>query len=84
MSLFGDIPWIEHVLTESSEELYASRDPRDLVAKNILSNLKYAEEHIKESGDGDNTINTSVVQALISLFRLFEETYRKYHKINDA
>ncbi len=47
MSLFGDIPWIEHVLTESSEELYASRDPRDLVAKNILSNLKYAEEHIK-------------------------------------
>lgn len=84
MSLFGDIPWIEHVLTESSEELYASRDPRDLVAKNILSNLKYAEEHIKESGDGDNTINTSVVQALISRFGLFEGTWRKYHGLEDA
>ena len=54
------------------------------MAKNILSNLKYAEEHIKESGDGDNTINTSVVQALISRFGLFEGTWRKYHGLEDA
>ncbi len=84
LSLYGDIPWVEHVLSDDSEELYASRDSRDVVAANILENLKYAEEHIKESGDGSNTINKSVVQAFISRFCLFEGTWRKYHGLQNA
>ena len=77
LSLYGDLPWVEHTLSEDSEELYFPRDPRDVVAQNILNNLKYAEEHIKVDGDGNNTINRAVVQSLISRFCLFEGTWRK-------
>lgn len=84
MSLFGDLPWVEHALADDSPELYNPRDSRDLIAKNILDNLKYAEEHINADGDGANTINASVVQALISRFGLFEGTWRKYHGLKDA
>lgn len=84
LSLFGDIPWVEQVLQDDSPELYGKRDSRDLVASNILANLKYAEEHIKKGGDGTNTINTAVVRALISRFALFEGTWRKYHGLADA
>lgn len=84
LSLFGDIPWVEHVLQDDSPELYGKRDSRDLVAANILANLKYAEEHIKKAGDGKNTINATVVQALISRFALFEGTWRRYHGLADA
>ena len=54
------------------------------MAKNILNNLKYAEEHIKVDGDGNNTINRAVVQSLISRFCLFEGTWRKYHALPNA
>lgn len=40
LSLYGDLPWVEHTLSEDSEELYLPRDPRDVVAQNILNNLK--------------------------------------------
>ena len=86
LSKFGGIPWVEHALTEESPELYGKRDTRDLVASNILSNLKYAEEHIGSNilVDGKNTINVYVVKALISRFALFEGTWRKYHDMPDA
>ena len=86
LSKFGGIPWVEHALTEESPELYGKRDTRDLVASNILSNLKYAEEHIGSDIliDGKNTINVYVVKALISRFALFEGTWRKYHGLPDA
>ena len=83
LSRFGDIPWVENALKEDSPELYGKRDNRDLVASNILSNLKYAETHIG-ADDGKNTIGISVVQALISRFALFEGTWRKYHGLSDA
>ncbi len=84
LSKFGDIVWVEHTLNSNSEELYAPRDSRDLVADNILRDLKYAEENIKEEGDGANTINPDVVRALISRFTLFEGTWRKYHGLKDS
>lgn len=84
LSMYGGIPWVEHTLSDNSEELYSPRDSRDVVAANILDNLKYAEENIKEDGDGDNTINKAVVESLISRFALFEGTWRKYHGLDDA
>lgn len=84
LSRFGDVTWVEHALNIDSEELYAPRDSRDVVAKNILDNLKYAEENIKKNGDGVNTINQDVVKALISRFCLFEGTWRKYHGLKDS
>ena len=84
LNKFGDVTWLEHVLTTESPELFAPRDSRDLVAKNILENLQYAEKNIKVDGDGTNTINKDVVKALMSRFCLFEGTWRKYHGLNDA
>lgn len=81
---FGDVPWVDHTLSETDKEVaYGKRTPRKTVADNVLNDLIYAEEHIKEAGDGDNTINTNVVRALISRFALFEGTWRKYHDLGD-
>lgn len=85
MSVFGDTQWVEHTLTENDTDiLYGERDPRDLVAKNILNDLVWAEQHIKADGEGSNTINVHVVRALLSRYTLFEGTWRKYHNLPDA
>jgi len=85
LSFYGDVPWLEHVVTEADEDvIYGKRTPRDEVAANILRDLQYAEEHIKAAGDGVNTINVNVVRALISRFGLFEGTWRKYHGLGNA
>lgn len=85
IAAFGDVPWLENSLNiDDSTVLYAPRTPRDIVAKNILDNLVWAESHIKTAGDGPNTINVHVVRALISRFGLFEGTWRKYHSLPDA
>ncbi|MGJ1386902.1 RagB/SusD family nutrient uptake outer membrane protein [Sphingobacterium spiritivorum] len=80
---FGDVPWIDRTLTESDTLLFAARTPRNIVASNVLNDLKYAEQNIKVAGDGVNTINKDVVLALISRFGLFEGTWRKYHGLGD-
>ncbi len=81
---FGDVPWVDHTLAEDDTEIaLGKRTPRKTVADNVLKDLIYAEEHIKPDGDGDNTINTNVVRALISRFSLFEGTWRKYHNLGD-
>lgn len=84
LSKFGDIPWVDRVLTDTNEELYAPRTPRETVANNILEDLRWAETNIKPAGDGANTINQAVVRALLSRFCLFEGTWRKYHGIAGA
>lgn len=85
MVAYGDVPWLDKVLTDTDvDELYCARTPRDEVAKHILEELLWAEEHIKEGGTGTNTINVHVVRALISRFGLFEGTWRKYHGLSDS
>lgn len=53
---FGDVPWIDKVLDPDTDEPYGPRTPRDEVANNILTRLKWAEEHIGnfEEQDGRN------------------------------
>lgn len=80
---FGDVPWVENVLTDDDETLYASKTPRKEVADKVLENLQYAESHIKKDGDGANTINVHCIRALMSRFTLFEGTWRKYHGLGD-
>jgi hypothetical protein len=85
IAAFGDVPWVEHALTDTSKSvLFAARTPRNVVAANILSNLIFAESHISSKNDGVNTINASCVQALLSRFGLLEGTWRKYHGLSDA
>ncbi|WP_430813952.1 RagB/SusD family nutrient uptake outer membrane protein [Carboxylicivirga sp. RSCT41] len=85
MNLYGDVIWLENEVTdEDTDILFGPRTPRDEVAANVLRDLSWAEEHIKPEGDGANTINTDVVNFLISRFGLFEGTWRKYHALGDA
>lgn len=84
LSQYGGVPWVEHVLDNTSEENYAARDDRDLVAEHILADLQYAEANIGDFDDGNNTITIDVVQALLSRFALLEGTWRKYHGLQQA
>lgn len=85
LSTYGGVPWIDHVLSDDETDLiYGPRATRDEIARHILEDLQYAEQHINEDGEGENTINKACVQALLSRFCLFEGTWRKYHGLNDA
>jgi len=83
INLYGAVPYIDHALTDADPALHIPRTSRDSVAMNILSDLQYAEANIK-NGDGANTINVNVVDALISRFGLMEGTWRKYHGLSNA
>lgn len=82
---FGDVPWVDKVLTEESEETYGPRIDRKTVADNVLERLKWAEQNIGDftSKDGANTINRNCVRAALSRFALREGTWRKYHDLGD-
>lgn len=82
---FGDVPWVETALNETSPEAYGAREDRKVIADKVLSHLKWAEENIGnfEKQDGANTINRDCVRALLSRFALREGTWRKYHELGD-
>ena len=81
---YGDVPWVDKELGDSDTDIiYGPRTPRNEVTQNILDDLMFAEDNIKENGEGNNTnsINVHCVRALISRFGLFEGTWRKYHNL---
>lgn len=82
---FGDVPWIETVFNETSEEAYGPRNSRIEVADKVLERLKWAEENIGDfaSRDGNNPITQNVVRATLSHYALREGTWRKYHGLSD-
>lgn len=84
ISRFGDVPWVEKALDETSPEAYGARLPRSEVAGKVLERLQWAEEHIADAKtilakQGANTINRDCVRAAISRFTLREATWIKYH-----
>ena len=83
---FGDIPWVDKVLTQDSPEAYDPRQDRKIVADKVLERLLWAEENIGDFSkqDGENTINKNVIRATISRFGLREGTWRKYHGLEDG
>lgn len=83
---FGDIPWVETALDDSSPEMYQPRESRDVVAAKVMERLKWAEEHIGDfkKQDGSNTIDVHCVRAALSRFTLREGTWRKHHGLEHA
>lgn len=74
---FGDVPWIDKPLDETSEEAYGTRMPRLEVADKVLERLQWAEQNIGDASvyekkDGSNTINRDCVRAALSRFTLRE------------
>lgn len=85
IAAFGDVPWVDRVLTDQDELLYAPRTPRAELADHILEDLIFAEANIMEPGTNgivSNSVSKDVVNALISRFGLFEGTWRKYHNLS--
>ncbi len=82
---FGDVPWIEDVYNENSEEAYGPRENRLEIADKVLDRLKWAEENIGNfvDRDGDNPVTQNVVRAALSRFTLREGTWRKYHGLGN-
>lgn len=80
---FGDVPWVNKVLTESDKETYGPRTPRAEVADSIIARLEYAAANIGNFDDGDNTITANACKAALSRFLLREGTWAKYHGLNE-
>lgn len=82
---FGDVPWIDHPLEPTEEEiLYGERDSRELVMEKVYEDLIYAAENISRTTDAvQSTLVTKwVAYGMISRVALFEGTFRKYHNLN--
>lgn len=83
ISFYGDVIWVDKVLSNTDDAvLYGPAMPRKEVAKKVLEMLQYAQKNIKPAGDGRNTVNLNVVNALMSRFGLFEGTWQKYHQLS--
>lgn len=81
---YGDVPWINTVLTDESEEAYGPRTPRAEVADSIISRLEYAIDNIGDtSKDGDNPVTANAIKAALSRFLLREGTWAKYHGLSE-
>lgn len=84
MQTFGDIPWIDHALDISDNDiLKAPRKDREEVFHNILEDLNFACDNMLYSGY-EHVINKYVALAFKARACLFEGTYRKYHNVNPS
>lgn len=85
VNAFGDVPYIDHVLSENDPDLYKTRDSRIFVMDKVLEDFKFAAEHVRPTdGPAQQAVNRSVVLAYMSRVFLFEGTWLKYHDVNPA
>ncbi|HEY9486826.1 MAG TPA: RagB/SusD family nutrient uptake outer membrane protein [Chryseosolibacter sp.] len=77
---FGDVQWIDKVLTMDSPELFTARAPRNVIADNILADLDTAVMYLMpERGNGYSRLNKWFALLLQSRVALYEGTWEKYH-----
>lgn len=81
---YGDVIYVNELITDDSEKLTAPRDSRLYVADQIYKELEWCAENIQDQVAEPNTVNSDVVNALFSRFTLFEGTWRKYHNVNES
>lgn len=80
---FGDYPIITEVLPDNKEIMMekAVRQPRNLVARFILSDLDEAIKRLYSWGfESNNRINKETALLVKSRVALYEATFEKYHK----
>ena len=83
---FGDCYWVDHSLsTEDQDILYGPRQNRNDVMDKMLEDLNFAVENMGEKNASSRTAyNVYVAQAIKAQICLFEGTYAKYHKNDEA
>ncbi|WP_026955841.1 RagB/SusD family nutrient uptake outer membrane protein [Algoriphagus vanfongensis] len=75
---YSDVPWYDKTMNPGDEELYKARDPREMVMANVIEDLQYAADHVRESVP-EGTPDLYAVKAFFARVALYEGTYRKYH-----
>ena len=82
---FGDVPWVDKVLDDSSPEAYGPRTRRDSVVTHICEDFEFAIGNIGDdvSKDGTNPLTGDACRAAYSRFLLREGTWAKYHKLQN-
>ena len=78
---FGDVPWIDHEMASNEEQLYAPRDSRELIMKQMIEDLDNAIDGLPSSYASGYTFRVTkwAAMALKARVCLFEGTFRKYH-----
>lgn len=80
LRMFGDIQWIDKVLTTESPELYGARAPRNIVTDKILADLDTAASYLTaEKTNGYSRINKWIALLYQSRVALYEGSWEKYH-----
>ncbi|MBY5956771.1 RagB/SusD family nutrient uptake outer membrane protein [Membranicola marinus] len=75
---FGDVPWYNHVLSADDEDLYKSRDSRQLIMDSVMMDIDYAIANMTDEKEL-NLVTKYTALLLKSRIGLFEGTFRKYH-----
>ncbi len=77
---YGDVPWINKALDNTSPELYNPRTPRNIVIDSVLANLDMAVSYLPTKKDAAvGRVYKELAMALQSRVALFEGTWEKYH-----
>lgn len=77
---WGDIQWFTSVPGTTSPELLQQRDPRNIVADNIIKDLDSAVLYLQtDKTDGASRINKWIALLIQSRVALYEGTWEKYH-----
>ena len=83
LKMFGDYPIITEVLPDDAKVLIEKgvRQPRNEVARFILSDLDKAAEYMHDHGfDNNNRLNKQCALLVKSRVALYEASFEKYHQ----
>ncbi len=76
---YSDVPWYDRDLqTNDTELLYKTQDPRATVVDNIMADLDFATDNMKD-GSSNTRIFRNAALAIKARIALHEGTFRKYH-----
>lgn len=77
---FGNVPWNGEVLNIDSEELYAPREPRNVVVDHIIEDLEEAISLLQSREQiGAARVNRESALQFKARVCLYEGTWEKYH-----
>lgn len=78
---YGDIQWFTSEVGTESPDLVNQRDPRNVVADNIIKDLDSAALYLQtDKTDGASRINRWMALLVQSRVALYEGTWEKYHE----
>lgn len=81
---FGDVPWLNKDLTDTSAALYGPKTPHKQVMDSVLADLNFAVNNLPDLNNVDaGRLHKYAALAMLSRISLWEGTYRKYHAMGD-